>query len=178
MLCKQTIRLRLARVGERRMQRRPSQRWPVAAALISGIATAFATTVNAQPVDPVSAPASAAPSYVDISAARSRFNCAPAPVGNGTLPVLRSNAAGTVAWWYCPMPGNVWRLNWAAATAAQLALTNLAAQAQEVISSNDSMATFNAIVAKNLSLPLSDASLAAVWQPFMAQMIAGAPSTR
>jgi len=124
-----------------------------------------------------SQPAKKPLAYVDLASSHSGFDCAPGPIGAGTLPTTRSNAAGTVAWWYCPAPAGTWRVNWAAATAAQLSARNLLAETRAVITASDPRAAFSAAVSKNVKIPLSDPSLAAVWQPFIAEMLAGAPKT-
>ncbi len=133
--------------------------------------------VAADPRNPCDAPATATKvPYTDLAAAQVGFQCAPSPVGNGTLPTLRSNAAGTVAWWYCPSDTGAWQLNWGAATAASLSASHVLAEAYAVLTATDSTAAFHASVAKNAKVPLSDPSLTPVWCPFVPQMISGAPS--
>ena len=133
--------------------------------------------VAADPRNPCGAPASATKvPYTDLAATKVGFQCAPSPVGNGTLPTLRSNAAGTVAWWYCPSETGGWQLNWGAATAASLSPSHVLAEVHAVVSAADSKAAFHASVAKNAKLPLSDPSLTPVWCPFVPEMISGAPA--
>ena len=157
--------------------------WARAALSLSLLATladpAAATGDDMAPAAaaPASQPAKKPLAYVDVASSRGGFDCSPGPIGAGTLPTTRSNAAGTVAWWYCPAPGGAWRVNWAAATAAQLSARNLLAETRAVISAADPKAAFSAAVSKNVKVPLSDPSLTAVWQPFTAEMLAGAPKT-
>ena len=115
---------------------------------------------------------------VDLASTRRGFGCAPSPVGDGTFPTTRSNAAGSVAWWYCPTPGGGWRISWAVATAEQMSVSNLLAQAQAVVTAADPKAAFAAAVARNVNVPVSAPSLAVVWQPFAAEMVAGIPPNR
>lgn len=123
---------------------------------------------------PVAAAASAPPAYIDLATSHGGFDCLPGPVGAGTLPTTRHNAAGSVAWWYCPV-GAGWRTNWAVATAAQMSVSNLFSELRAVLGAADPRAAFNASVSKNVNLPLNDPALAAVWQPFAAEMVAGLP---
>jgi hypothetical protein len=114
--------------------------------------------------------------YSDLLSNKAGFQCAPAPIGNGTLPTFRSNTAGTVAWWYCPNAGGNWHVNWAAGTAASLSASNIVAEAYGVVTAADPKAAFHAAVAKKVNLPLSDPSLTPVWCPFVPQMVSGAPT--
>ena len=152
--------------------------WPLLA-MLAGPAAASddKAPATASASAPASQPARKPLSYVDLASTRSGFDCSPGPIGAGTLPTTRSNVAGTVAWWYCPAPGGKWRVNWAAATAEQLSARNLLAETRAVITAADPRAAFSAAVSKNVKVPLSDPSLAAVWQPFTAEMLAGAPKT-
>jgi hypothetical protein len=132
--------------------------------------------VRADPGNPCNLPeTSVKMPYIDMSTASAAYECAPKPLGAGTLPSLRSNQAGTVAWWYCPIGVGAWRLNWAAATADRLSAHTLFAELQEVVTAKDPKAAFNAITARNAKTPLSDPSLTAVWCPFAAEMVSGAP---
>lgn len=115
---------------------------------------------------------------VDLANSRGGFACAPSPVGSGTFPTTRSNAAGSVAWWYCPTPGGGWRVSWAVATAEQMSVSNWLAQAQAVVTAADPKAAFAAAAARNVNVPVTAPSLAAVWQPFAAEMVAGIPPNR
>jgi len=117
------------------------------------------------------------PSPVDLASKGAGFDCSPSPIGSGTLPTTRSNDAGTVAWWYCATPSGTWRVNWAVATAAQMSVTNMLAQARAVLTAADPKAAFSAAVSRNVNLPVGDPSLAAVWKPFVQEMAAGAPAT-
>lgn len=136
-----------------------------------------AGAVAADPRNPCGAPASATKvPYTDLAATRVGFQCAPSPVGNGTLPTFRSNAAGIVAWWYCPSETGSWQLNWGAATAANLSASHVLAEAYAVVTAADPKAAFDAAVAKNAKLSLSDPSLTPVWCPFVPQMLSGAPA--
>jgi len=129
----------------------------------------------AEPSNPCNAPASAVKElYADLTMGGS-FGCAPFPVGSGTLPTMRSNAAGSVAWWYCPTGAGKWRLNWAAGTADALSGKNLFDDAYRVITAENPRAAFDAITSKNVRLPLSDPKLTPVWCPFVQEMLAGAP---
>jgi hypothetical protein len=130
----------------------------------------------ADPLNPCNAPASAVKApYIDLSAAGAGYECAPTPLGNGTMPTVRSNRAGTVAWWYCPSRDGKWHVNWAAATAARMSAGTLFSEVYEVVTAKDPRAAFNAITAKNVKIPLSDPSLTPVWCPFVAEMNSGAP---
>ena len=132
----------------------------------------------ADPSNPCGGAASAAKqTYADVASTKSGFGCAPFPVGKGTTPTVRSNAAGTVAWWYCPADGGQWRLDWAAATAESLSGKDLLDDAYKVIAAADSKAAFNAITAMNVKLPLSDPKLTPVWCPFVGEMLAGTPKS-
>jgi hypothetical protein len=141
------------------------------AALSLGPATAQANKA------PVAATPSSAPVYVDLASSRGGFDCSPGPIGAGTLPTTRHNDAGSVAWWYCPTVGGGWRVNWAVATAAQMSVGNMFSEARAILSASDPKAAFSAAVSKNVKVPLSDPSLTVVWQPFVAEMIAGMPAT-
>jgi hypothetical protein len=116
------------------------------------------------------------PQRVDLFSSKSGFQCAPSPLGNGTWPKLRSNAAGTVAWWYCLSSSGEWHVNFAAATAANLSASKIWDDIYTVITASDSVAAFHAAVAKRISTPMDDPSLKPVWQPFFAEMLAGAPA--
>jgi len=138
----------------------------------------FAGLAAADPSNPCGAAASAAKQpYADVASTKSGFGCAPFPVGTGTVPTLRSNVAGTVAWWYCPAAGGQWRLDWAVATADSLSDRDLLDDAYKVIAAADSRAAFNAITAMNVKLPLSDPKLTPVWCPFVGEMLAGTPKS-
>lgn len=141
------------------------------AALSPGSATAQGTRA---PV--VAATPSSAPVYVDLASSRGGFDCAPGPIGAGTLPTTRHNDAGSVAWWYCPTTGGGWRVNWAVATTAQMSVSNMFSEARAILSASDPKAAFSAAVSKNVKMPLSDPSLTVVWKPFVAEMIAGMPA--
>jgi hypothetical protein len=116
------------------------------------------------------------PQGVDLFSSKSGFQCAPSPLGSGTWPRLRSNAAGTVAWWYCQGSGGEWYLNFAAATAANLSASKLWDDIYTVMTASDPVAAFHAAVAKRVSTPMNDPSLKPVWQPFLAEMLSGAPA--
>lgn len=116
------------------------------------------------------------PQGVDVFSSKSGFQCAPSPVGNGTWPRLRSNAAGTVAWWYCQGSSGEWYLNCAAATAANLSASKLWDDIYTVTTASDPVAAFHAAVAKRVTAPMNDPSLKPVWQPFLAEMLSGAPA--
>jgi len=138
---------------------------------------AAASPAWAEPAKPaVAAPSSALRSYVDLASSGSGFDCAPAPIGSGTAPTFRSNAAGSVVWWYCATPNGQWRVNWAAATAEQMSARNLFAQVRAVLTASDQKAAFNAAVARNVTTPVNAPALMAVWQPFVAEMNAGKPT--
>lgn len=120
--------------------------------------------------------ASASPRSGDLFSSKARFHCAPSPLGNGTLPKWRSNAAGTVAWWYCPGVSGKWSLNVAAATAAHLSVNRLWDEIYRVMTASDSVAAFHAVVAERVTVTMDDPSLKPVWQPFWSEMHAGAPA--
>lgn len=137
----------------------------------------LAGVAAADPLNPCGAPPSAIKAlYADLVSTKAGFRCAPAPIGDGTLPTFRSNAAGTVAWWYCPNAGGNWHLNWAAGTAASLSASHFLAEAYAVVTAVDAKAAFQAAVAKNVNLPMSDPSLTPVWCPFVPQMASGVPA--
>ena len=132
----------------------------------------------ADPSNPCNVPtATATQTYMDIASTGGGFGCAPFPVGSGSMPTLRSNAAGSVAWWYCPAPGGKWHLNWAAGTADSLSGKNLFDDAYKVITAPDPRAAFNAATARNVKLPMSDPKLTPVWCPFVGEMLSGAPKS-
>jgi hypothetical protein len=116
------------------------------------------------------------PPGVDLFSSKSGFQCAPSPLGSGTWPRLRSNAAGTVAWWYCQGSGGEWYLNFAAATAANLSASKLWDDIYAVMTASDPVAAFHAAVAKRVTASMNDPSLKPVWQPFLAEMLSGAPA--
>jgi hypothetical protein len=91
---------------------------------------------------------------------------------------MRSNAAGSVAWWYCPVADGGWRITWAVATADQMRAGNLLAELRAIVAASDPNAAFAAAVAKNAKLPVNAPTLAAVWKPFAAEMVAGIPPRR
>lgn len=136
------------------------------------------TLAAADPSNPCNVPASTPrQTYVDVMQNGGGFGCAPFPVGSGSVPTLRSNAAGSVAWWYCPAAEGKWRLNWAVGTADSLSGKNLYDDAQKVITAPNPRAAFNEVSARNVRLPLSDPKLTPVWCPFVGEMLAGAPKT-
>ena len=140
---------------------------------------ALVDLASADPLNPCNAPATAVTApYVDVSSAGTGYECAPSPLGNGTLPTLRSNKAGTVAWWYCPSRNGKWHVNWAAATAARMSAGTLLSEFYEVVSAKDPRAAFDSITAKNVKVPLSDPSLTPVWCPFASDMNSGTPAAR
>lgn len=143
--------------------------------LLSAGLTALVGSASAEPAAPVSTPA-ILHKNVDLASAHVGFDCSPAPIGGGTMPTIRSNAAGTVAWWYCPTAAGDWRVNWAVATAAQLSLRNLFAEFRAVLAAAEPREAFNAAVARNVRLPIDSPSLTAVWHPFIAEMNAGKPT--
>jgi hypothetical protein len=59
-----------------------------------------------------------------------------------------------------------------------MSVSNLLAQAQAVVTAADPKAAFAAAVARNVNVSVSAPSLAAVWQPFAAEMVAGIPPNR
>ena len=140
------------------------------------VAACVAGLAAADPGNPCNAPASSVRlPYADAASGAVGYHCAPSPIGSGTLPTLRSNAAGTVAWWYCPSASGTWTVNGAAATAARLSARNALAEAYTVMNADDPKAAFRATVEKNINLPLSDPSLTPVWCPFVTEMFSGVP---
>lgn len=119
---------------------------------------------------------SAATRSDDLFSSKSAFNCAPAPLGSGTWPKLRSNTAGTVAWWYCPATNGRWSLSVAAATAAHLSAARIRDDIYSVMTASDSVAAFHAAVAARVSANMDDPGLKLVWQPFWPEMRAGSPA--
>lgn len=104
-------------------------------------------------------------------------SCAPAPFGEGTLPTVRTNSAGVVAWWYCPQADG-WHFVFRAATASVWtrdyiqALTSRLAAAEFAVSPTLEL---NNITASLATTPNTDPGLAAVWCPYWAEMVAGKP---
>lgn len=144
--------------------------------LIAALLACAAGVATADPAKPCNAPSTAVKwTYIDLASTLGGFDCAPKPIGDGTLPTFRSNAAGSVAWWYCPSASGHWKPNWAVATAARLSGKKLFDDVTTVVTAADPKAAFNAVVAANVKLPLSDPSLTPVWCPFVAEMAAGAP---
>lgn len=137
--------------------------WPVVVGCLAGMAGADTRT------------GSTSPALDDLFASKSEFHCAPSPIGKGTWPKLRSNAAGSVVWWYCQGASGRWSLSFAAATAANLSVVKVWDDLYKVMTASDSVAAFHALVAERVTAPMDDPRLKAVWQPFWHEMRAGAP---
>ncbi len=139
--------------------------------LLPVVVGCLAATAGADP-----RPGNTSPASGDLYSSKSEFHCAPPPVGKGTWPKLRSNAAGTVAWWYCPGASGSWSLSFAAATAANLSAAKVWDDIYKIMTASDSVAAFHALVAERVTVPMDDPSLKPVWQPFLPEMRAGVPS--
>lgn len=146
-------------------------------ASIALLALASSNVAHAAPeTAAISAEAASAPrAYIDLASTRANFDCSPAPIGAGTAPTIRTNTAGTVAWWYCATPNGQWRVNWAVATSEQMSVRNMVAEIRAVLLADDRGAAFDAAVAKNVKVPVSAPALLAVWRPYIAEMNAGKP---
>ena len=160
---------RVARLGLRSKVRGAARRamrrlLPVIVGCIAGVAGA--DTGQGKPT----------PRSEDLFSSKSAFKCAPAPLGNGTWPKLRSNTAGSVAWWYCPGAHGSWSLSVAAATAAHLSGAGIRDEIYSVVGAPDSVAAFHAAVAARFTANMNDAGLKPVWQPFWPEMRAGSPA--
>jgi hypothetical protein len=138
--------------------------WLVLVGLIAGPAAADTSKTSTPPVSG------------DLFSNKADFYCAPSPLGSGTWPKLRSNAAGTVAWWYCPGARGGWSLSLAAATSANLSATKLWTELYAAMSAPDSVVAFHAMVAERVTMPMDDPRLKPVWQPFLSEMLAGVPA--
>lgn len=142
------------------------------AAMLSSLASADPTPA------PVARPTPAASAVVDLAVPNAGYDCSPSPIGTGTLPTTRSNAAGTVVWWYCPVAGGGWRVDWAAVTAEQMSARNLIAEARALLADAEPKRAFSEMSRKNIKSPINAPNLLPVWQPFAAEMTAGAPPRR
>src|SRR3954470_20698701 len=84
------------------------------------------------------------------------FTCVPAPFGAGTQPTFRTNASGTVVYWYCPNADQTWNLQFAVASYAWLQTAQPASDLSVLIgSTNDALTAFNALFAKNKSASIA-----------------------
>ena len=102
--------------------------------------------------------------------------CAPAPVGTGTVPTLRWNAAGVTGWYHCQKPDGRWATSWGAETWDSFRAHAVNTDALAVAQAADPVAALNAILATRVSLPLADPSLTPVWCPYAREMIASQPA--
>ena len=144
--------------------------------LLATLLLGSACAATAAPGNPCDAPSTATKwAYADLSASKAGFDCAPSPIGAGTFPTVRSNAAGRIAWWYCPTIDGTWRTNWGVATAARLSGKGMFDDIGAVAMAADPLTAFAVMVDKNVKMPLTDPSLTPVWCPFVAEMTAGAP---
>jgi hypothetical protein len=103
------------------------------------------------------------------------MSCRPAPIGSGTFPTIRYNAAGVTVWWYCKAPSGRWVPNWIAATASQFNAIKAAGEAYTALITPDPLDTLNAVAVKNFTLPIDDPELLRVWCPHEREMFAGRP---
>ena len=138
--------------------------------LLPVVVGCLAATAGADP-----RPGNTSPTSGDLYSSKSEFHCAPSPVGNGTWPKLRSNAAGSVAWWYCPGASGGWSLSFAAATATNLSAAKVWDDIYKVITASDLIAAFHALVAERVTAPMDDPRLKPVWLPYLPEMRAGVP---
>lgn len=144
-------------------------------AVIAVLLTSSANLSFAQnPLNVCSVPAPNTPYVYTDFVNGSGFLCAPAPTGTGTAPTLRVNAAGAFVYWYCPS-SPTWKANFVVATTAAIAGSSLVADAYAVTTAKDPLAALNAATRKNVTLPLSDPALTAVWCQYQAEMVANAP---
>jgi hypothetical protein len=103
------------------------------------------------------------------------MHCRPAPIGSGTYPAVRYNAAGVTVWWYCKAPSGRWAPNWIAATASQFNAIKAAGDAYAALITPDPLDALNAVAVKNFTLPIDDPELLRVWCPHEREMFAGRP---
>lgn len=91
-----------------------------------------------------------------------------------TLPTVRMNGAGIMAWRYCKGSRGYYP-NWGAATWAHIGSTALGT---DLIAAGVSASptAVGALAVKHVTLPLAHASLTPVWCPFQAEMWAGVPA--
>lgn len=103
-------------------------------------------------------------------------SCAPAPVGTGTVPTVRWNAAGVVGWYHCQRPDGRWTTSWGAETWPSFRSHVINADVLAVAQATDPVAALNAILSARVALPLADPSLTPVWCPYAREMIASQPA--
>jgi hypothetical protein len=145
--------------------------------LVAGVIAGTAVPAFADPmIDGAVATHAIVRQNQDLASSRRGFDCSPMPIGKGTWATIRSTPAGTVAWWYCQSANGEWRVEWAAATARQMSVRNMFEELREVLAAPDRHAAFDAVVFRNVKMPLDDPDLAAVWHPFIAEMNAGKPA--
>ena len=114
--------------------------------------------------------------YTDLTPDRPpALAAAPAPIGTGTAPTIRWNAAGIVGWYHYPRADGSWVTIWGAETWASFAAHAINVDAVAVATAADPVAALNAIVAGRVNTPLADPSLTPVWCPYAREMIASQP---
>jgi predicted nucleic acid-binding Zn ribbon protein len=113
------------------------------------------------------------------SAPSAGYACSPSPIGVGSSATIRSNAAGVVAWWYCPAPatGGAGALQFGAVTLAAMgdAVTAVSYQAVAAMTMPNPDLAFRNALTTNVTLPLDDPALMPVWCPYWSEMQAGIP---
>lgn len=103
-------------------------------------------------------------------------SCAPGPVGKGTLPTIRFNAAGIHGWAWCPTADGGWSLMFAAATWETATRLQLISSAAAIARAADPVNALSAVANANINLPMSDPSLTPVWCPNIKEMYASKPA--
>lgn len=136
---------------------------------------ALQTSAQTPPVNVCSVPAPFVITlYDDWNRGTSKAECAPTPLGTGTLPSIRANKAGMTVWMWCPA-GTGWRLYRAAATWAWLSTNNVPTDGATIAASTDPVGALNAALDRNITLPMADPSLTPVWCPYLAEVRASRP---
>lgn len=134
----------------------------------------------ADAANPCNVPAPSVPApYTDWQKGMSNVQCAPKPVGTGTLPYIRANQAGMMIWMWCPVPvagGTSWALSRVAATWSWLSVNNVATDGAAIAASANPITALNSALNKNVTLPLSDPSLTPVWCPYESEVWASRPA--
>jgi hypothetical protein len=131
----------------------------------------------AQTTDPCGVALTApAINYTDAFLDKTKATCVPAPFGPGTVPSVRANKYGMMAWMYCPVSTGGWSLSWVAGTWSGMTGIDLVSSTAAIAASTDPLASLNSILASNIKTPMSDPALAKVWCPYSKEMQTGAPA--
>ena len=102
------------------------------------------------------------------------YACAPGPSGPGVGLTVRGNAAGVVAWWYCPEGGG-YGISFGAATWSRLAGAGLVEKLLKASTAPDAKVALDTFTRENVSTSIGDPTLTPVWCPFWPDMWAGRP---